>query len=159
MKTEFGGIAHYDYNDPGAYSYEQTFQVMRQLRLPYTDAEQLYIRMVFNVLARNQDDHTKNIAFLMNQQGEWRLAPAYDVTYAFDPNNKWIRNHQLSINGKRDEITKQDLLFLAKEMNIKKPNDLVERVTESVKKWKHFAELAGLSKEQASAISKTHVFY
>jgi serine/threonine-protein kinase HipA len=79
------GLCHYDYNNPEAYSYEQAFQAMRQLRLPYTDAEQLYARMVFNVIARNQDDHTKNISFLMDKSGTWRLSPAYDVTYAYNP--------------------------------------------------------------------------
>ncbi len=82
-------IAHFDYNDPNSYSYEQAFQVMRQLRLPYPDAEQLYRRMVFNVIAKNLDDHTKNISFLMDKTGKWKLAPAYDVTYAFNPESKW----------------------------------------------------------------------
>ncbi|MCW3082879.1 MAG: hypothetical protein JWP12_245 [Bacteroidetes bacterium] len=153
------GLAHFDYNNPVAYSYEQTFQVMRQLRLPYNDAEQLFMRMTFNVMARNQDDHTKNIAFLMDQQGTWSLAPAYDMTYAYDPNNKWIRSHQLSLNGKRDDISKADLLAVAKEMNIKKANDLVERVAASIGQWKKFATQAGLPKEQATAIAKTHLLY
>jgi serine/threonine-protein kinase HipA len=81
-------LAHYDYNQPAAYSYEQAFQVMRDLRLPYTAAEQFYRRMVFNVVARNQDDHTKNISFLMDKDGQWQLAPAYDVAYAYQPGNR-----------------------------------------------------------------------
>ena len=97
------GLCHFDYNNPNAYAYEQGFQAMRLLRLPYTDAEQFYIRMVFNVIARNQDDHTKNISFLMNKSGIWSLAPAYDVTYAYNPTNKWISKHQMAVNGKREK--------------------------------------------------------
>ena len=151
------GIAHFDYNDPEAYSYEQAFQVMRQLRLPYADAEQLFMRMVFNIVARNQDDHTKNISFLMDRAGTWRLSPAYDITYAVDPANKWIRQHQLSVNGKRTNISRSDILFVAKEMNIKKANDLVERITASVKKWKTFAAEAGVTKEKTDAIAAAHL--
>ena len=106
-------IAHFDYNDPAAYSYEQAFQVMRQLRLPYRDAEELLRRMCFNVIARNQDDHTKNISFLMDENGEWALSPAYDVTYAYDPANKWMKDHQMSINGKRKDIKRSDMVALA----------------------------------------------
>lgn len=153
------GLAHYDFNAPGAYSYEQTFQVMRQLRVPYADAEQLFIRMAFNVMARNQDDHTKNISFLMDEKSAWRLAPAYDVTYAYDPLNKWIRSHQLTINGKQDNISKEDLLFVAREMNIKKANDLIGTVAEGISRWKIFAAEAGLPAAQTAAIGKTHIIF
>lgn len=151
------GIAHFDYNDPEAYSYEQAFQVMRQLRLPYADAEQLFLRMTFNVMARNQDDHTKNISFLMDASGVWRLSPAYDMAYAFDPDNKWIRHHQLSLNGKRTNITREDLLLVAKEMNIKKANDLINEIAAGLKKWKLLAKQAGVPKTQIDAIAKTHL--
>jgi serine/threonine-protein kinase HipA len=150
-------LAHFDYNDPDAYSYEQAFQVMRQLRLPYSDAVQLYIRMVFNVIARNQDDHTKNISFLMEEDGKWKLAPAYDVTYAFDPTNRWFKHHQLSINGKRDDIAREDLLILAKEMNIKKPKDIIEKVKHAVSQWKRHAKDADVPKDQFEAIARTHL--
>lgn len=152
-------IAHFDYNDPTSYSYEQAFQVMRELRLPYNDAEQLFLRMAFNVIARNQDDHTKNISFLMDPSGKWSLSPAYDVTYAFDPQNKWMKNHQLSVNGKHKEITKEDLLSVAKEMNIKKANNLIEQITDSVHTWKKIAKEAGIPKEQIDGIAKTHIIY
>lgn len=149
-------IAHYDYNDPYSYSYEQAFQIMRQIKLPYSDLEQLFIRMVFNVVARNQDDHTKNISFLMDENGKWKLSPAYDVTYAYDPRNKWMKAHQLSINGKNENINRKDLLAVAKEMNIKKPVEIIEIVNTSVKKWKKFAEEQGVAKEQIKFIAKTH---
>ncbi len=149
------GLCHYDYNNPNAYAYEQAFQAMRELRLPYTDAEQLYLRMVFNVIARNQDDHTKNISFLMDTSGKWTLSPAYDVTYAYNPENKWIARHQMSVNGKRESIDQSDLLNIAKQMNIKKPKDIIGLVIETVKNWKHFAQEAQMPERQALALEKT----
>lgn len=151
------GIAHFDYNNPNAYSYEQAFQVMRLLRLPYSDASQMFTRMVFNVVARNQDDHTKNISFLMDKSGKWKLSPAYDVTYAYNPKSYWVSRHQLSVNGKREGITRTDLLALAKEMNIKKAELIIDKVIKSVKKWPRFASKTGLPVSQQKAIAKTHL--
>ena len=151
------GIAHFDYNYPNVYSYEQAFQVMRQLKLPYSDMTELLRRMIFNVVARNQDDHTKNISFLMDKTGNWKLAPAYDVTYAFNPENKWMKFHQMSINGKRENIKREDILELSKNMNIKKAGRIIDQVVESVSKWKYFGKEAGVSNEQISAIEKTLV--
>ncbi|MFA5781318.1 MAG: type II toxin-antitoxin system HipA family toxin, partial [Bacteroidales bacterium] len=141
-------LAHFDYNDPGAYSYEQAFQTMRQLKLPYTEMEELYRRMVFNVIARNQDDHTKNISFLMDEDGKWKLAPAYDMTYAYDPLHRWMKAHQLSVNGKRDDIDRNDLLLLAKKMNIKKATELIQQVKEAVSNWGKFAKEAEVNPDQ-----------
>ena len=151
------GLCHYDYNNPYVYSYEQVFQVMRQLRLPYTDAEQLYTRMVFNVVSRNQDDHTKNISFLMDKSGKWSLSQAYDVTYAFNPENKWTSQHQLSINGKREGIVMFDLLEVAKQMNIKKAKEIIEEIRIVVSQWNQYANAAGLSTTQIASITKTHL--
>ena len=148
-------IAHYDYNDPAAYSYEQAFQVMRQLRLPYRDAEELFRRMCFNVIARNQDDHTKNISFLMDENGIWALSPAYDVTYAYDPANKWMKDHQMSINGKRSHIKRSDIVKLANQMNIKKPNDVIDKIISEVSNWSKYADRAKVSTRQIKAIGKT----
>ncbi|GBD95466.1 MAG TPA: type II toxin-antitoxin system HipA family toxin [Nitrospirae bacterium] len=151
-------IAHFDYNDPAAYSYEQAFQVMRQLRLPYRDAEELFRRMCFNVIARNQDDHTKNISFLMDENGEWTLSPAYDVTYAYDPANKWMKDHQMSINGKRKDIGRSDMIALAKKMNIKKPDEIIEKIISKVMNWSKYADGAKVSAKQVKAIKKTFLF-
>lgn len=151
------GLCHYDYNNPDAYAYEQVFQAMRQLRLPYSDAEQLYTRMVFNVVARNQDDHTKNISFLMDKSGSWSLSPAYDVTYAYNPANKWIGTHQLAVNGKREQITREDLLSVSKQMNIKKPKEIIEKITSVVGDWNVYAQEAGVPKNQIAALGKTHL--
>ncbi len=153
------GIAHFDYNNPNLYSYEQAFQVMRQLRLPYSQAEQFYMRMVFNVMARNQDDHTKNIAFLMQKNGDWKLSPAFDVTYAYNPEKGWTMRHQMSVNGKRENIEKDDLIAVAKAMNIKKPTQLIEQISVAIKNWKLFAEMAGVPYKQAKAIQKTHIVF
>ncbi|MCU0415965.1 MAG: type II toxin-antitoxin system HipA family toxin [Cytophagaceae bacterium] len=151
------GLCHFDYNNPNVYSYEQAFQAMRMLRLPYSDAEQLFTRMVFNVIARNQDDHTKNISFLMDTSGTWKLSPAYDVTYAYHPSNKWIARHQLSIQGKRENITIQDFTSLAKEMNIKKAKEIIERVQSTIADWKLYAKDAGVENTQIKAIANTHL--
>lgn len=147
-------LAHYDFNDSMSFSYEQAFQTMRLLKLPYTDMEELYKRMVFNVIARNHDDHTKNISFLMDEKGKWRLSPAYDITYAFDPKNKWMKAHQLSINGKRDEIIRSDLIDVAKRMGIKKPSLIIERIKDAVSKWPAFAKNSGVSSDQIKGIAK-----
>lgn len=149
------GLCHYDYNNPNAYGYEQAFQAMRELRLSYSDAEQLYLRMVFNVIARNQDDHTKNISFLMDTAGKWKLSPAYDVTYAYNPENKWIARHQMSVNGKREGIDQNDLLNVAKQMNIKKPKEIIMQVKETMINWKYFAQEAQMPEKQALILERT----
>jgi serine/threonine-protein kinase HipA len=148
-------IAHYDYNYPSSYSYEQAFQVIRQLKLSYENTEQLFLRMVFNVIARNQDDHTKNITFLMDRNGKWSLAPAYDVTFAYDPKNKWMKSHQMSINGKFDAINRNDILALAKNMNIKKANQKMENIIDVVSNWNDFAKEAKVAAEQIKFIQST----
>lgn len=148
------GIAHFDYNMPNVYSYEQAFQVMRQLRLPYPDAEELFRRMVFNVICFNCDDHTKNISFLMDKRGEWRLSPAYDVTYAYNPENRWLKQHQMAVNGKRENIYRGDLLKVASEMNIKRALDIIASVQQTVANWSKYAEEAGMPIGQIDKIDR-----
>lgn len=129
------GIAHYDYCNPRSYSYEQAFNVMRALRLPYSQAQEMYRRMVFNVVIHNQDDHTKNISFLMDRQGKWTLSPAYDMGFAYNPKGGWTAQHQMSINGKFDDITRQDLLEFAKRNNIKEATEIIDRIAEVSSRW------------------------
>ncbi len=129
------GIAHYDYRNLRSYSYEQAFNVMRALRLPYSQAQEMYRRMVFNVVIRNQDDHTKNISFLMDRQGKWTLSPAYDMGFAYNPKGGWTAQHQMSINGKFDDITRQDLLEFAKRNNIKEAAEIIDRIAEVSSRW------------------------
>lgn len=134
------GIAHFDYKMSRAYSYEQAFQIMRQLRLPYTQAEQMFRRMVFNVVARNQDDHTKNISFLMDKDGAWALSPAYDVSWAYNPKGEWTSQHQMSVNNKWDDIGTGDLLSVAEKMNIKRPKEIIGQVVDAVSQWNLLAK-------------------
>jgi serine/threonine-protein kinase HipA len=148
------GIAHYDFNAPGAYAYEDAFQTMRTLRLPYSAAEQLYRRMVFNVLAYNRDDHTKNISFLMDKKGQWSLAPAYDMTFSYRPDSPWVSRHQMSINGKRGDITNDDFLHIAHTMNIKKPKEIIEQISDSVHDWRKYAKIAGVEVNMSEKIGK-----
>jgi len=149
-------IAHFDFNAPGAYSYEQAFQVMRELRLPHEEVMQLFRRMAFNVCARNQDDHTKNIAYLMNGDGEWRLAPAFDLTYAYNPVGKWTNKHQMSINGKRDGITREDLLHVGKEASIRNPSAILDEILDAVGDWPDRAAKAGVDAKRTELIGSTH---
>ncbi len=149
-------LAHFDFNRPGAYSYEQTFQVMRQLRLPYSDAEQQFRRMVFNIVARNQDDHTKNITFLMAPDGTWRLSPAYDVIFAYNPAGQWTSRHQMTVNGKQDDFEKADLLQVGRQMNIKRRAAVIDEVVTTVAAWPAFAARADVNPAQIKAIGSTH---
>jgi len=148
-------MAHFDFNAPAAHSYEQAFQIMRELRLPYADAEQQFRRMVLNILGRNQDDHTKNIAFLMDPTGRWRLSPAFDVTYAYNPAGAWTRRHQMSVNGKRDEFTRADLVAVGAEMGIKRCEPLISEIADVVASWPEFAKRAGVALRQVDAIGGT----
>ncbi len=150
------GIAHYDYNLPGAYSYEQAFEVMRRLRLNYAQACQMFHRMVFNIVARNQDDHTKNIGFLMDKTGKWKLSPAFDVTFSCCPGGKWTNTHQMSANGKRDEFTRRDLLEFAETVDIKKAAEIIDKIVEIVSNWNIYAKQAGLSKQKIRQIAEYH---
>ena len=146
------GVAHMDFNDPVRYSYEEAFAVMRLLGLAYPDAVEFFRRMCFNVVARNCDDHTKNTSFLMDPQGEWHLSPAYDITFAYNPANLWLKQHQMSVCGKRSDITRDDLLAVAKEMNIKKADAIIDEVVAGVKKWKTLAKKAEMDVRQTEVI-------
>ncbi|MEX0941059.1 MAG: HipA domain-containing protein [Pseudomonadales bacterium] len=150
-------LAHYDFNRAGAYSYEQTLLVMRQLQLPMQAIEQLFRRMVFNIVARNQDDHVKNIAFLMNQSGEWSLAPAFDMTYSFNPAGAWTASHQMTMNGKRDRFTLEDFNVCARSASMKRGRAaiIVVEVQATVSKWISFAEEAGVPDEVREKIEGT----
>ena len=146
------GLQHVDYTNLYGYSYEQLFTTMRLLRLPYPQAEEMFRRMVFNVIATNYDDHTKNFAFLLKQGQSWELAPAYDVCYSYDPNNSWVSQQTLSINGKHTEITQSDLMTIAKTNNIKKAEVIITEMKEVVFNWKRYASQANVKSELAELI-------
>lgn len=151
-----GGIAHFDFNAAGAYSYEQAFVVMRQLKLSMADVEQQFRRMVFNIVARNQDDHVKNIAFLMNKKGVWSLAPAFDVTYSFNPSGAWTSSHQMTVNGKRDDFTIGDLKSCAEVASMKRgrAETIIGEVRNAVERWDEFARRAQIDAHLSSRIRK-----
>ena len=150
-------LAHYDFNMAGAYSYEQALLVMRQLQLPMQAIEQQFRRMAFNIVARNQDDHVKNIAFLMTKSGEWSLAPAFDMTYGFNPAGAWTANHQMTMNGKRDHFTMQDFNACAKTASMKRGRaaKIVAEVQATVSTWKTFADRAGVPEGVRKKIQST----
>ena len=152
------GIAHFDYRLHCAYSYEQAFNVMRRLHLPYTSAVEMFRRMVFNVVVRNQDDHTKNISFLMDDTGHWRLSPSYDMGYAYNPNGGWTATHQMSINGKFDNITKADLLAFAQQNNIKEAKDIIDEICEIASRWPQMALNCGVPQAMIGNISTNMQF-
>lgn len=153
-----GALAHFDFNQAGAYAYEQALLTIRQLKLPMAAVEEQFRRMVFNVVARNHDDHVKNIAFLMNKQGEWSLAPAFDVTYSYNPSGAWTSTHQMTLNGKRDGFTRGDFESCAKSSLMKRGRaaTILEEVTSAVRRWPEFAAEAKLLDEWRDRIQKTH---
>lgn len=150
-------LAHYDFNMAGAYAYEQALLVIRQLELPMQAIEQQFRRMVFNIVARNQDDHVKNIAFLMNKAGAWSLAPAFDMTYSYNPSGAWTASHQMTLNGKRNDFTLEDFEACAKAASMKRgrAKTIIEEVRETVSRWLDYAEEAGVVPVQRDQIQRS----
>ena len=151
------GIAHYDRDK--RYSYEQVFQVMRKLYLPYPEMEQMYRRMIFNVMERNHYDHTKNHSFVMDKEGNWSLSPAYDLCYSYSPSGTWTRLHQLSVNGKRDEFTYNDLLEVAGKADIRNPREIVEQISEVIVRWKQYAIATEVPDNYTRQISENLILF
>lgn len=145
MQT-LGALAHYDFNLAGGYGYEQVFRIIRQLGLPISVVEEQFRRMVFNIVARNQDDHVKNIAFLMDKRGNWSLAPAYDLTFSYQPDGRWTSSHQMSMNGKRDQFQRDDFVACAKNAGMKRgrAQSILCEVHNVVARWPQYAEEVGV---------------
>ena len=154
----FGAMMHYDFNMAGAYAYEQALRTIHRLRLPRSDMEQQIRRAYLNILARNQDDHVKNIAFLMNRKGEWRLSPAFDVAYSYNPAGDWTSQHQMSLAGKHDRFSVDDLIEHAGAGGVKKAKakSMLSEVSRAVADWKTFASEAGVPRRDVERIMKTH---
>jgi serine/threonine-protein kinase HipA len=152
-----GGMIHFDFNVAGAYGYEQVLRIIRQLELPMDSVEEQFRRMVFNILARNQDDHVKNIAFLMDRRGRWTLSPAYDVTYSYNPSGDWTSRHQMTTNGKRDLFTVADLEAVARGASMKRgrATSIYEQVHAAVSRWRDFAEAAKVDERRADQVGST----
>jgi serine/threonine-protein kinase HipA len=137
-------LAHFDYRDANAYAYEQAILVMRQLGLPMSALEEQFRRMAFNLVARNQDDHVKNIAFLMDKAGAWSLSPAFDVTWAYNPAGAWTARHQMSMNGRRDGFSRSDFEAFADgtAMSRSRTREILDEVISAVRRWPEFAAQA-----------------
>jgi serine/threonine-protein kinase HipA len=150
-------LAHFDFNSAGAYSYEQAFDLMKRLGLSMREREQQFRRMAFNVVARNQDDHVKNIAFLMDKAGAWSLSPAFDVTYAYNPAGSWTSRHQMTINGKSHDFTREDFEAVAQVAGLKrgKHEAILTEVMDTVGEWPRYAERAGVLDSQRDKITQT----
>lgn len=151
----FCAVKHFDFNLVNSFSYEQLFQTMRELKLSYQDTEQMFRRMVFNVIARNCDDHTKNFSFRLKKEGKWELAPAYDVCHAYRPGSEWVSQHALSINGKRKDITKEDLMVIGESIKCKKSAGIIEEINDTVNQWQKFANDVSVTTELRNAVDKT----
>jgi serine/threonine-protein kinase HipA len=153
-----GAMAHFDFNNPVAHSYEQALTVIRRLGLSMDAVEEQYRRMVFNVIARNQDDHVKNIAFLMDRSGRWSLSPAFDVMYAYNPSGTWTASHQMSLAGKREGFTLEDLRAVAETASMKRgrAEAIAREVTKAVSRWREFAATAGVNPKQIDMIADVH---
>lgn len=147
-------LSHVDFQEIGAHSYESLFQTMRTLLLPYPDAEQMFKRMVFNIIGKNCDDHTKNFAFLMDKKGNWRLAPAFDVCFAYRPDSFWVSKQSITANGKRDNFTEEDLLKIANQMNIKKAKQIIEDVQNTINNWRVFAKEVNVNEKLIQEIEQ-----
>ena len=151
-------IAHYDFNQAGAYSYEQAQRVIRQLDLPMASIEEQFRRMCFNILGRNQDDHVKNIAFLMDKAGQWSLSPAFDLTYSYNPSGNWTDSHQMSLNGKRDNFMLEDFIAYAENAAMRRgrAQEILDQVQQAVLAWPKFAQEAGVPEQNSARIAATH---
>jgi serine/threonine-protein kinase HipA len=151
-------LAHFDFNQPGAYSYEQAFLVIRKLELPMESVEEQFRRMAFNIVARNQDDHVKNIAFLMDRSGQWSLAPAFDVTYSYNPQSRWVAMHQMTMNGKQDGFTLADFRACATAALMKRGrfDAILEQVRAAVSDWPDHAHRAQVPAKLCRQIQRTH---
>jgi len=149
-----GALAHFDYNMAGAYAYEQALLVMHPIKLPMDAIEQQFRRMTFNIIARNQNDHVKNIAFLMNQHGEWSLSPAFDTTYSFNPSGLWTSRQQMTLNGKGDDFILDDFRSCARAVSMKRgrAETIINEVSAVVARWREYADKAGVNAEQRDQI-------
>ncbi|TXH28936.1 MAG: type II toxin-antitoxin system HipA family toxin [Elusimicrobia bacterium] len=153
-----GALAHYDFNLAGAYSYEQALQVIRTLELGMDAIEEQFRRMAFNIVARNQEDDVKTIAFLMDKRGQWSLSPAFDVTYSYNPDGLWTASHQMSMNGKRDGFTVEDFRACAKTASMKRgrAEAILDEVISAVRRWSEFAAHAGVDGHWQASIGQQH---
>ena len=151
-----GALAHFDYNLPGAHAYEQAMLIIRRLGLPAESVEEFFRRMTFNIVARNQDDHVKNVAFLMDKRGAWALAPAFDVIYSYNPSGPWTATHQMTMNGKRDGFTRRDFRACGRSALLTRgrADAIVDQAVEAATRWPEFADQARLPEASRDEIGR-----
>ena len=151
-----GAMEHFDFKSAGAYSYEQTLRTIRKLGMPMESIEEQFRRIAFNIIGRNQDDHVKNIAFLMDRSGAWSLSPAFDMTYSYNPSGAWTSSHQMSLNGKRDNFELEDFTACADSASMKRgrAEEILQQVQNAIQKWRKFAKDAGVPDDTAARIEK-----
>ena len=151
-----GALAHLDYNLPGAHAYEQAMLIIRRLNLPAESVEEFFRRMTFNIVARNQDDHVKNVAFLMDKRGAWALAPAFDVIYSYNPSGPWTATHQMTMNGKRDGFTRRDFRDCGRSALLTRgrADAIVDQVVEAAARWPEFADQARVPEESRNEVGR-----
>lgn len=149
-----GALEHFDYNQPGVYAYEDAFLTIRQLDLGMETAEEQFRRMVFNIMGRNQDDHVKNIAFLMNDKADWALSPAFDLTYSYNPSGDFTSSQQMTMNGKQDNFVLEDFKSCAKFALMKRgrAETIIEEVRSVVSRWRNYADEVGVDPVQRDKI-------
>jgi len=151
------GLMHLDFNAPYVHGYEQYLRAVLELKLGAPALEQAWLRCVFNVAAVNCDDHTKNLAFMLDQTGNWDIAPAYDTCFSHNPAaGKWTRQHQMLVGGKAWDITDADLIALANTFDIRKPKELLDRAAGAVARWPEFARRAGVPRVETDRITAYH---
>lgn len=149
------GLAHMDFNEPGAYGYEDAVSVIRRLGLGEDAVLQQFKRAAFNIVARNQDDHTKNVSFLMDEHGLWSLSPTYDATFSCNPKGKWTNRHQMSLNEKREGFERADLVEFGRRASIPNPEEAIDEVLEAASQWPQFAKQAGVDEERTIFIASS----
>lgn len=150
------GLAHLDYRQRATHDASQFLQVVDRLRLGYPAREEAFRRIAFNVMAANCDDHTKNVSFLLREGGAWELAPAYDVTFAFNPQGEWTYQHLMSVNGEFAAITRDDLLVVADRFGIGTAPQVLAQVAEAVAAWPEFAAQAAVRASEVTRVAQEH---
>ncbi|MGL1931523.1 MAG: type II toxin-antitoxin system HipA family toxin [Desulfotalea sp.] len=153
----FSAMAHVGWNPVGSVSYENLFAIMRALELPYAEKEEQFRRMIFNVLARNTDDHVKQFSFTMDKNGKWHITPAYDITLSYDADDFLNSQHKMTINGKQSFFVLQDFRTLADNIGINKCENIIEEVSDAVAMWPNFAQKAELNKKTTAFVQSLHL--
>jgi serine/threonine-protein kinase HipA len=150
------GLAHLDYRQKGTHDVSQLLLTIDRLQLGYPSLEEAFRRIAFNVMAANCDDHTKNVSFLLREGGAWELAPAYDVTHAYNPQGEWTYQHLMSVNGKFADISRDDLMVVADRFGVGTAKRILEQVGAAVSDWPDFARKARVSASEVRRVREHH---